>query len=109
MWRLVFFSIVLVSLLLSVFFCCCLYRGSKAYANIFKISIADDPEIVKGNTTFNYSSVSAALTAVDQCRRNISSTVLQLLSMFPTMGNANGGLITSLRERCLLSLCIVPS
>lgn len=33
MWWLVFFTIVSVSFLLSVFFCCCLYRRSKAYAN----------------------------------------------------------------------------
>lgn len=86
-----------------------LIQRNKAYANIFKISIADDPEIVKGNTTFSYSSISVALTAVDQGRRNISARGLQLLSMFPTMGNVNGGLITSLREGCLLSLCVVPS
>lgn len=74
-----------------------------------QISIADDPEIMKGNTTFNDSSISAALTAVDQCRRNISTRVLQLLPMFPNMENVNGGLITSLRDECLLSLCVVPS
>lgn len=65
---------------------------------IFKISTADDPEIVKGDTTFDYSSISTAFTAVDQCRRNISSRVLQLLSIFPTIWNENGGLITLIRE-----------
>lgn len=76
---------------------------------IFKVSIADDPEIVEDNTTFDYSSISAALTAVDQCRGNMSSRILQLLSIFHTIWNVHGGLITPMREgECFLSPCVVP-
>lgn len=67
-WLKLFFSFVLVSLLLSVFQLLFIQR-SETYANIFKLLIAADPEIVKGNTTFDYSRISAVATAVDQCRK----------------------------------------
>lgn len=73
---------------------------------IFKISIADDPEIVKKNATFDFSSISTTLTTVDQGKRNISSRVLQSLSISPTIWNVNDGLITLMRKGdCLISLC----
>ena len=68
------------------------------------------PKIVKDNTIFDYSSISAALTAVDQCRRNISSRVFQLLSIFPTIWKVNDRLIRPTREgKCILSPFVVPS